>query len=597
MVLSSKRRRSSVGPSEESLPPTGDRSASKSIEGVDLVDEPSQNEADRQARLGLQVVKYNRVKPKKAKGRRLSEMWEVLIPVKGALFLLSGTSQRAGSKLCPLGAVYPSAELAARAADRALIAMSGRLASQGLLNWPLSNYPELENHQRFGTDLTRFMLGIRREGRWAMDDAILHALKRSVPCLPLLPDQSLKSNETKRLELETQLTQKNVAALLEKNPMYTFHLRPCGLCLHCRLPELRERCVRHALNSYNYNPRAHALLDAEGEERYAYRRAINSAKAKGDQSAYARLVTEMRAKFPLPDVTEDDFDILNTSYRGSTSAIGPNTNRETAKSAPGQATAPMGVGTDATQTRPNHLTWLIEPTKDTDSFRPWYRQQTRYARRKLCRELEKAVSVDISNVKRSVLDASRKTTWENPMGSKFPKPSRHSDILKSRELSLREASELVPIAADNPIWSRSADHRSLCTWCGSRAHGSKIKDCIFLQNTCAIATPGSIPTCTVCLDASSAKCSACLQGDLDLPAPVNMAPHGCRDVSAMVPASMQDLVLSLEDIASAAISEFDSPQLAGMLTPDAALAISLIAETLIDKELQSTRERWEGCST
>jgi hypothetical protein len=100
--------------------------------------------------------------------------------------------------------------------------------------------------------------------------------------------------------------------------------------------------------------------------------------------------------------------------------------------------------------------------------------------------------------------------------------------------------------------------------------------------------------CSVCMDAPSVSCSTCLRGvHLGLPSDVpalHAHLHKETDWSERLSPGMMELMKSLLNLANAAISEFESPHLAGQLTPDALMALSVIAETMIDSALQRQRE-------
>lgn len=128
---------------------------------------------------GSEGHRFKRIRLEKVSARQRKRIkhvdgWEVLVPTKGALSMLAASlpgTQRTQCKLCPLGAIYPTDELAARAADRALIALSGRLASEALLNWPLDEYPEGDCHQLYGAQLARYMTQIVEDGQREMEAA------------------------------------------------------------------------------------------------------------------------------------------------------------------------------------------------------------------------------------------------------------------------------------------------------------------------------------------------------------------------------------------------------------------------------------------
>lgn len=475
----------------------------------------------------IQLVRVNSTKKKNMKS--YVDGWNVLLPTKGALWLAAAKlpdKRRSSCKLYPLGAVFPSAEMASRAADRALIALSGRLASSSLLNWPLDEYPKATCHQRFGSCLARYLLEIVQEGRRAMKaarDAVMGRVRTQ--------------EEDRVLKRHKQIMEREAAELLKKNPLYSFIQRQCGTCPPCLSPDGDQQCVRLCELGFDedgYRSQDHALLDAEGVEMRAYHEAIKVAGSRGDAALRARLVIEAAG------VAES--------------------------SSPGEQGRSSGSSLENTPR--NSLRWLVDPTGmrglDTDTTHP-------------VPSAEK-IFQEVKEVKADVVAATKEHAWEFPMLRPFPRAwaSRGGEDASD----VGDGSE--GITMDNSVvcrWCGEKRH-------GPKGQNKSQKQCPVLQAALAVVVPA---TCKACGGTPGASCSVCLRGSAGLPpdvlglsAPLRGEP-GCADWASRLSPAMLDLVLSIRRLANVAISDFCAEHLEAQLTPDDLLTLANLASEAIDE--------------
>ena len=487
------------------------------------------------------------------RGGRVVSGWDVLLPTKGALWMLVAKlpeRQRVACYLYPLGAVFPSAEMAARAADRALIAMSGRLASSTLLNWPLEQYPESTCYQRFGSDLVRYLQGIVAEGRAEMEAA---------------KGQDL--SERGVLDRDWRLRQKMAAMILKEDPVYRAHMRPCGTCQPCKSAGSTssqqhggdfDRCMRMR------TLRDHVLLEAEGVEMRAYREAIKAAEASGDVARSDRLVHEA-VSVALPLAPPLPASLVSGSGRnlGNTSA------------------GPSSSGASSLRSRRRQmpaLDWVVDPTGkmgvDTNVAAP------SFGGLKLAQ--------DVAELRSRVLASTKRHAWEMPLRRPFPGAGPSS---RPTTVGARESSSLPLVR--------------ICKWCGGTWHGPKgQKRCPLLQAALALpgqpepaaaATAVTNPACATCNDEPGSSCGACMRGNAGLPseavelmAPLRGEP-GCADWANRLSPAMLDLALSIRGLANAAISDFHARHLTAQLTPDVLMNLLKVADALIDDAVRQAR--------
>jgi len=160
------------------------------------------------------------VRIKRDSKAKVNLKWHVLIPKKPRAQV-----HDMEKVLVRLGAAYPSPEEAARAADKALIAIWGTQDAEEFLNYSSPEYDSSECYRRFGSDLTEYLAGLVEQGQLQMN----LRPKRSKP---------VEKNEYARRLLEiyqfSALTRHKISDLVRSDPTISLQKERCGICRHCR---------------------------------------------------------------------------------------------------------------------------------------------------------------------------------------------------------------------------------------------------------------------------------------------------------------------------------------------------------------------------
>ena len=493
-----------------------------------------------------------------------NKKWNVLIPKK--------PMQRIASLekcLVKLGAAYPSPESAARAADMALIAMWGRANAEEYLNFPLKDYKEDECFQRYGIDLTRYMISIIDKGKDMVSAA------NSV----VAEHNDFSRRQMRRYTQEKEFS-KRISEVTDQNPLYTWHTKPCGLCLHCRQPWLGKPCVRYKLSKeYKYKRSEHARMTVESLESMAYREASQLAKAAGKKKVAHKIIEEMETKYPIPEISQhprvEDMVETDVDEEGD----------EQASISGISAMAICEQDQEKTSGEvQKDLEWLLKPFP-AKREREYIKFQTESCYTQMDLQLRQAVSRDIEQSLSRQEEASKPTRWTFPIKHNFPTKGGYKQMLRTIDQAEREGSDFLFLREDALTWLRPSTYKvNQCTYCRTW-HKANLLYCPLMQNLCAIPSEERIFNCLKCKD-SGENCKHCLQ-NVKLPSsvwtPFLMPVPWVEKISP----GMAQLMISMKNLASCAISEFKSPHIAGKLSPDALLALGVLAQTMIDHEIQT----------
>jgi hypothetical protein len=145
--------------------------------------------------------------------RQRNGRWEVLVPRPTALPTPKPIQ-------IYLGAQFGTAEEAARAADRALLAMQGAEAARPQLNFPAATYGA-DAQRRFGPALSEFLAGICREAAQARASS----KKKAAP----LRGAQVTSWMDGQFRKEAKVLER-----MRRDPLYVDQAMPCGVCPGCR---------------------------------------------------------------------------------------------------------------------------------------------------------------------------------------------------------------------------------------------------------------------------------------------------------------------------------------------------------------------------
>ena len=142
--------------------------------------------------------------------------WYVLIPRKPKHRILN-----IEKSLVMIGIRFPSPEEAARAADVALIAMWGKDDAMEHLNYPVTEYDVEGYHQRFGLNLTRYLIRLMEQGEVRSQEAA--------------PPQRPRYHEVAKLLCEIIACRRQLTReYIKEHPESKVGMEPCGVCPSCR---------------------------------------------------------------------------------------------------------------------------------------------------------------------------------------------------------------------------------------------------------------------------------------------------------------------------------------------------------------------------
>ena len=471
--------------------------------------------------------------------------WHVLVPkTRHALRLRK-------MQCIKLGATYPSAESAARAADRALIAMWGRMDAEDYLNFPSSDYSDCI--QLYGVDLTRFLLDIVEHGKEMVEKA-KNASR--------VTKQTEYSSRLRRVYQQNKTLREKCDALIsDQRDLFTFHKTSCGVCVNCRQPWLDKVCARYKeARDMEYKFREHAKLIVDGPELSAYKMAIQRAKGEGNKDLAQRITEAMYSKYPLPEIEERE---AGDTRKEKTDV--PNTQVE--KTA-------------------DTLVWLIKPFPNKKT-REYNTKHTESAHAQLQLQLTLSAQREMNQMKRAALEYDDQNVSEYQIKRKSPNRKVYEELLTSIDQAAEEGLDLLFIREDARTWLKPNTYRlNQCSYCKTW-HRPHLEYCPLMQATCALEKDWDIdhkkPLCRVCKDEGE-NCRACLarcsipdflHHPLRVPAPF---------MSEISP-DMQNLLESMKRMSDSAITEFKSPHLSATLTPESFLALALVAEAMVDNAI------------
>lgn len=473
--------------------------------------------------------------------------WHVLIPKTCNVLRLRGM------KCIKLGATYPSPESAARAADRALIAMWGRLDAEDYLNFPLRDYDGC--FQRYGVDLTRYFLGIIEKGKEMVD--IAKSASR-------VPEQTEYSRRLGRvIQQNKRVKEQSDLILSEQSKVYKFHKNNCGVCPSCRQPWLEKVCVRYKeARNVDYKFRDHATMIVDGSELSAYKMAISRAKKEGRKDIVQKITEAMYEAYPLPEVLQDQ---ANTP---PSVAVEKGEKRDT-----------LGKTADDKDS----LEWLMKPFPNKKT-REFNRKHTASAHAQLQLRLTLSMNQEMKQMKEAALEYDAPHVSEFQIKRKNANGNIYKNLLMSIDQAAAEGSRILFIREDAPTWMKPNTYKlNQCSYCKTW-HRPHLEYCPFMQATCAVTKSNTEPLCLVCNDEKD-NCSACLVR-CTLPDFIHHPQQIPAPYLSKLSPEMLKLLESMRELSSAAISEFNSPHLSDMLTPQSLLALAVIAEAMVDTALE-----------
>jgi hypothetical protein len=505
---------------------------------------------------------YERIQidPKAKKNKK----WNILIPRKPMKRITS-----LEKSLVKLGAAYPSPESAARAADMALIAMWGRANAEEYLNFPLGEYKEDECFQRYGVDLTRYMISIIDKGKDMVSSAYSVVAEHN--------DFSLRQMRrfTQKKEFKERMSE-----VMDQNPLYTWHTNACGVCLHCRQPWLGKPCVRYKISKeYKYKRSEHVRMAVESLESMAYREASQIARIAGKKKVSHKIIEELETKYPLPQNSHplhvENMEDTDLDEEGQDQVSLSGISAMTICEQDQEKTSGQIL---------KDLEWLLKPFP-AKREREYIKFQTESCYTQMDLQLRQAISRDIEQSLSRQEEASKSSRWTFPIKHSFPTKGGYKQILRTIEQAEREGSDFLFLREDALTWLRPSTYKvNQCTYCRTW-HRANLLYCPLMQNLCTIPSEEKVFNCSQCKDTGE-NCKHCLQ-NVKLPltvwTPFLMSVPWVDKISP----GMTQLMISMKNLANSAISEFKCPHIAGKLSPDALLALGVLAQIMIDDEIQN----------
>ena len=451
-----------------------------------------------------------------------------LIPTTLDPFAYSANKHK--NALTAFGATFLTAEQAASAADRALIAMWGFKSAEPLLHFPQPGYYKVEDRQqRFGHHLSSFLNNtICKEA--------LEIKKKALAEKERLWNQASTSEQQRKRKKIRRI--RDASALINE-------MDECGLCSSCRQPWLGAACER---------------------------------KQKARQMGYNSLKIAEK-------MLEDGADIEEEREDGN----GEEEEREDQERAGGDSAAAT-TGSAGTASKPiisdlkhklqpkKELNWLENPPKGKPvTIARWYHStdvESLHKNNEAMLTAENSTEVAALN---TALEASRTP------GLATAFPPRDFIMQPPQIAMLRHAVDcaaagvdLALVEEDDPRWARPVNPGGAlqCSLCYGWHGTMSFKDCPLNQAANALEPPEKEP-CRGCKGGRTG-CSRCGRGDL--PAAV-WAPETvpCTWVDKVNPATL-DVMHSVQSMASAAAVDFDRPDVAEKLGPEALLALGLLVE-------------------
>ncbi len=470
----------------------------------------------------------------KAVHLKLNPKYRPLIPT--TLDPLAFASNKNKNALTTFGATYLSSDQAAVAADRALIAMWGYKAAAPYLHFPQPNYYKIEDQQqRCGHYLTAFLQSICQEAE-ALKKTAVRERERSY--------HRAVDDERERKKKIVRIRDHSTSNLINE-------MKDCGLCAACRQPWLGVVCERRvAARKLGYN-------------------SLKIAEKMLENGVEIEEGVETSDKESEEENEEDEH------HQGAGAATAAAT---AAKRKPRR---------NKKSTTSSDLLWLEEPPKgkSASAARVYHSRdvESTYKHSEAMATAKTAAEV-------AALTAALASNRTPGLATAFPprdfmmQPPQH-DLLRHAVDCAAAGVDLTLTGEEDSRWIRPVDPRGAlqCSLCyGWHAVGSRDKECPVNQAANAVEPPGK-ELCSEC--GGIQGCSRCGRGDL--PAAV-WAPAAvpCAWIDNVKPATL-DVMQSVQSMASAAAVDFDRPDVAGKLGPEALLALGLLAEEITAAQVAS----------
>lgn len=166
----------------------------------------------------------------------------------------------------------------------------------------------------------------------------------------------------------------------------------------------------------------------------------------------------------------------------------------------------------------------------------------------------------------------------------------HLALLGEVQAAAAAGSEVALVAEDDPRWVAplSATERHQCALCRGWHGTGNGTLCPVLQATNAVLEPVPGQECEKCAHLASPGCERCVPAGLN---PVLWVSPRVRTpwIESVRPATLS-LMHSVQSVANAAVVDLDRPDLAAKLSPQALLALGVLAEEVAAGEVRSRQQ-------
>ena len=418
--------------------------------------------------------------------------------------------------------------------------MWGPKAAAPQLNFSLGNYPQEERQQRFGPALSSFLTKIVEES------VAVRALKKVLRMKTHMP-ANWQARDKRNLEIGKIRSTK----IIDER-------KKCGLCPACRQPWLAETCYRKkaaARIGYKATTVAERMLDEaiDGEISGPEISELSSSSAN-DESAKE---------------DQDDGDIPEAPEKG--------VKRGTGKSVTGKKESLSEFD----------LEWYGEPPKGPNTV-PRGQHNKKIESSHL--QAESAAADEAARdfaAFEQLLDENQPLIWAvaQPPKDFVPLPPQRELLRHAVECTTLGA-DVALVGEDDPRWNvtQGQTGRGQCSMC-FQFHGNVVRNCPLIQAAYAVPKNYFKEACPRCVSAKVPGCKNCGRGALPegVWAPASAATPWLNKIA---PAT-QDVMHSVQSMASAAAIDFDRPDVAGKLGPSALLAIGLLAEEVAAAQIKA----------
>jgi len=352
-------------------------------------------------------------------------------------------------------------------------------------------------------------------------------------------------------------------------------------------PWLEMPCIRKKQAQrlgYKYSDHARTLV--EGEEFSSLCRAIDIAKSTNNPLEN-KIRDRMYSEFIAPEITK------HAELLGKKQIQEPGAQIEADEIGRDSCTVATNIGPSGGDEeydtlsnlfhRHDEFTWLQEPISK-EKVRLQNKLKLESSQAKFASHM-KSMADSKTTTLLLELEKSRKILLEQVfIKPVFPETSPHEEILWESRQASRAGSDTIFVRQDDPLWNIPSSYKmNQCISC-RMWHRIGNKHCPFYQAANALRKNRYNVRCSHCQGAAE-KCLYCKPGVLpDFVQTLKFSEVNWLD---KLSPGTKDLMTSIQSLSNAAITDFKMPLLSQRLSAHSLLAFALIAESMIDDQLDS----------